>query len=369
MKKVLFLANHFVTLYNFRRELIEQLVKEGVQVTLSLPVSDENDFFKRMGCKVVETDIERRGMNPLRELELLWEYIRLIRAEKPDVIFAYTIKCNVYGAFAARVTRRRIICNITGMGEMMNHGSMRKVLAHMLYRVSVRHSHKVFFQNTSDMEYFRVNHLVRPGRFELIPGSGVNLSAFSPVDMTFDSETRFIFAGRVMKLKGIDEYLQAAQTIRAERDDVRFYVAGFPEDDHYKDVLEKYSCSGVIDYLGFRKDIKDWIRYCHCTILPSIGGEGISNALLESAASSRALIASRIPGCVEVIDDGVNGFLFTPGDAEDLTKAIRRFLALTNEEKMQFGRKGREKVEAHFDRGIVIRKYLSELDSACSERK
>ena len=367
MKKVLFLANHFITLYNFRRELIEQLLKEGSEVVLSLPASKENEYFTKLGCRIVEADIERRSMNPARELTLLAEYIRLMLDEKPDIVFSYTIKCNIYGSIAARITGSRLICNITGRGEMLNDGRIRMALAHMLYRISVRHSYKVFFQNTSDMEYFRENRLIREGHYELIPGSGVNLDVFIPAEMRFDGETRFIFVGRILKLKGIDEYLKAAEMIRAERDDVRFFVAGFPETKEYEDILEKYSAAGSIDYIGFVKNIREWISLCHCTILPSLGGEGVPNALLESASCSRALIASRIPGCTDVVDDGINGLLFEPGNAQDLARAIRQFLSLTDAEKAAMGKKGRQKVENCFDRRIVIRKYLSEFQAACKK--
>lgn len=361
MKKVLFLANHFVTLYNMRRELIEQLLRDGHEVVLSIPADPDNAFFRDLGCRIIETDISRRGLNPLQELKLLRQYIRILRTEKPDVVFSYTIKPNVYGSIASRITHSRQICNITGTGETFNHGALMRTLAQMLYRVSIRHSAKVFFQNSSDMSYCIDHRLVKKENSMLIPGSGVNLERFPCSPMPEGEQIRFIYIGRVMQLKGIDEYLEAARIIRAERDDVRFYIAGFAESDDYKNLVEQSHTAGIVDYIGFRKDISEWIRRCHCTVLPSHGGEGIPNVLLESAATGRVCIASRIPGCVDVVEDGKTGYLFPAGDAGALADAIRRFLACTPEQRTRMGLAGRARVEAHFDRNTVVNIYRNEI--------
>lgn len=361
MKKVLFLANHYLTLYSFRRELIEELVREGCEVVLSIPADPENAYFRNLGCRIDEVDVARRSLNPIRDIHLTWHYIRLLKREQPDIVFSYTIKPNAYGSLAARITGMRQICNITGTGETLRHSAFVREIVHILYRLSIRHCEKVFFQNTSDRAYFIQNGLVREDRCALLPGSGVNLAAFPCTPMPQGEETRFIYIGRVMGLKGIDQFIQAARIVRRERTDAKFYIAGFAEEGRYRELVEHCHSEGIIEYLGFRKDIAEWIRYCHCTVLPSHGGEGVPNVLLESAASGRACIASRIPGCIDVVEDGKNGYLFTAGDAEELADCIRRFLALRPEQKAQMGLAGRAKVEQSFDRNIVIQAYLDEL--------
>ena len=362
MKKVLFLANHFVTLYNFRRELIERLVQEGYEVTLSLPESPDNRYFTDLGCRVVETPIARRSRDPFKDLRLLASYARLYREVRPDIAFSYTIKPNIYGSIAARLTGSRQICNITGTGEAFNCGWLLRHTAHFLYRASVRRAEKVFFQNTSDRAYFLSHRLALAERSALLPGSGVNLEAFPFVPMQEDGESRFIYVGRVVGLKGVDQYVQAARRIRAEYPNTRFYVAGFAEGERYQALMDRAGAEGVIEYLGFRKDIADWIRRCHCTVLPSHGGEGVPNVLLESAATGRVCVASRIPGCTDAVDEGRTGFLFAAGSVDDLTACLRRFLALSPEERAAMGRAGRELVAARFDRRQVIEAYHKEVE-------
>ncbi len=368
MKKVLFLANHFVTLYNFRRELIEELVKEGYEVTLSLPASPDNRYFTDLGCRIAETEIARRSTDPFKDLRLLFSYVRLYRRLKPDITFSYTIKPNIYGSIAARLTGQKQICNITGTGEAFNCGGFLRRTAHFLYRVSVRHAEKVFFQNSSDRAYFLEHRLAREERCALLPGSGVNLEAFPFQPMEEDGETRFIYVGRVMGLKGVDQYVQAARRIRAEFPNTRFYIAGFAEGERYQSLMERASAEGAVEYLGFRKDIADWIRRCHCTVLPSHGGEGVPNVLLESAATGRVCIASRIPGCWDVVEEGRTGYLFTAGDVDDLTSCLRRFLSLSPEERAAMGRAGHEHVARHFDRRVVVSAYLQEVQTYAGGR-
>lgn len=359
--KILFIANHFLTLYSFRRELIERLCREGHEIVLSIPADPENAYFTQLGCQIVETTVARRSLNPFRDIKLLWDYVRLLRTVAPDIAFSYTIKPNAYGAMAARITGTRLLCNITGTGETLRHSALVRQIVHALYRASIRHCEKVFFQNSADRAYFLAHGLVREERTQLLPGSGVNLAHFPLTPMPCTEETRFIYIGRVMGLKGIDQYIQAARLVRARRPDTRFYVAGFVEEGRYKELMTRCQAEGVIEYLGFCKDIDSRIRTCHCVVLPSHGGEGVPNVLLESASTGRACIASRIPGCTDVVDDGVTGYLFTPGKADELSQCILRFLDLSPQARAQMGITGRKKVEAHFSREIVIQAYKDEI--------
>ena len=368
-KRILFLAQHFITLYSFRRELIERLAAEGHEVYLSLPEAEENAYFTNLGCKIVPTSIDRRGVDPRKDVKLIAFYRRMIPSLDPDIIFSYTIKPNIYGAMALRGKKRkngkpfRQVCNITGTGGTFLEDNWVARICRLLYRSSIKSAYKVFFQNTADRDLFLRLNMVGD-RWEMLPGSGVNLEQFRPEPLPEGGGMNFIFMGRVMKLKGMDEFLEAARIIRAERPDTRFYIAGFIEDGEYRDKVAEYERDGAVQALGFQKDIVSWIRRCHCTILPSHGGEGVPNVLLESAAMGRLCIGSRIPGTEDVIDEGVTGYLFTPGDTQDLVRALRKALALTPEQRAAMGRAGREKMEKQFNRNIVIEKYMREVEQA-----
>lgn len=358
-KKILFLANHFITLFSFRKELIGKLVHDGYEVYLSIP-EDKDHYFENLGCHVILTEIDRRGVNLKNDIKLIAFYKKIILQINPDIIFSYTIKPNIYGCLASGKKFKQV-CNITGTGGTFLKENALAKICKVLYRCSIRKCYKVFFQNKGDRDYFIKNNLVY-NNYEMLPGSGCNLEEYPYQTMPDDEVTRFIFIGRVMKLKGIDEYLEAAQIIKAKYPNTEFLIAGWNEETKYKKIVADYQSRNIVDYIGFRNDIGVWIRKCHCTVLPSHGGEGIPNVLLESAASGRACIGSKISGTIDVIDDGKTGYLFEPGSAISLAQQIERFLNLSAKEKAAMGRAARRKVETEFDRQIVIEAYMKEIE-------
>ena len=360
-KKILILSNHFITLYNFRKELIVKLIEEGHKVWISMPKSDDNVFFRKLGCEIIETSVDRRGMNPIRDIGLLINYIKIMKKINPDIILSFTIKPNIYGSIASNLTRHKQICNITGTGATFLKKNIVSFVAKLLYKCSVKHSYKVFFQNRGDLEFFVRNKMIK-NNFELLPGSGVNLYDYDLCDLPPDDEINFIFIGRIMKLKGIDQYLECAKVIKEKYPNTNFYIAGFIEEEEYKEIIDDYHDKGFVKYLGFRKDIKSWIQKCHCTILPSYGGEGVPNVLLESAAMGRVCIASNISGSNDVVDDGITGYLFEKGNVVDLINKVEQFINLKPNQKKLMGIAGRKKVERDFDRNIVVSIYLNEIN-------
>ena len=359
-KKILILSNHFITLYNFRKELIQRLNDEGHEVYISIPKSDDNMFFENMGCKIIETTVDRRGINPIRDCALLLNYIRIMKAVCPDIVFSYTIKPNIYGSIASNITKHKQINNITGTGGIFLRRNLVSEVVKFLYKISVKYSYKVFFQYSGDKNFFVKNKMVKDN-YAMLPGSGVNLEQFQVSELPSDEETNFIFMGRVMELKGIDQYIETAKVVKKEFKNTNFYIAGFIEEEKYESIIDEYDSKRIIEYIGFQKDIKSWIGKCHCTILPSHGGEGVPNVLLESAAMGRVCIASSINGSMDVIDDGITGYLFETGSAENLTDKVNKFLDLSFDKKVKMGLAGRDKVEREFDRQIVIEKYLDEV--------
>ena len=364
-KRILFLAQHFITLHSFRRELIEQLCAEGHDVFLSLPVSDENKFFENLGCRIIPTEIDRRGVNPFKDFKLILFYKKIITKIDPDIIFSYTIKPNIYGTIASNRKKRKNgmyfkqVCNVTGTGGTFLEDNLVAKICKFLYKHSVKNCYKVFFQNTGDRDMFIKNGMVKDN-WDMLPGSGVNLDQFRLEPLPEDKDINFIFIGRVMKLKGIDEFLDAAKKIKAIYPNTNFFIAGFIEEGEYKEKVDSYR--NFVVPLGFVKDITGEIIKCHCTILPSHGGEGVPNVLLESAAMGRICIGSSIPGTEDVIEDGKTGYLFEPGNVDSLVTAIEKVLKLSYEEKIAMGIAGRAKVEKEFNREIVVQKYMNEVE-------
>ena len=362
MAKILFLSNHFITLYSFRKEIIKRMIEEGHDVYLSLPASEENEYFKKLGCQILVTPIQRRGINPIKDLRLVFFYCKKMWIVKPDIIFSFTIKPNIYGSIASRITRNRQICNVTGTGATFIKNSLIGFVCKLLYRVSIKYCYKVYFQNVGDQFFFQNNNLINENS-EILPGSGVNLDEHPFMPLPSFEHLNFIFIGRIMKLKGIEEYLECARVIHQRYNNVTFYVAGWYEEPIYAEYINKAHDSGIITYIGFRKDIKDWISHCHCIIHPAYGGEGISNVMLECASMGRICIASDIYGCREVVDDNISGFLFKKGNVNDMVSKVEKFISLADEDKILMGRASRNKVEHSFNRQIVVDKYLDEINT------
>lgn len=359
MKKVLFLVNHDVVIYNFRKELIERLIHDGYEVIISSPYGERIDLLKQMGCKFVEVKINRHGKNLLDEIKVLAYYKQLISIVKPTIIFAYTIKPNIYGAIAAASCKVPIVANITGLGTAVeNPGKMQKAMI-VLYKLSFRKVQTVYVQNMENQQFFVKNKIV-DNKLKLLPGSGVNLKQFYVLDYPSDEKIEFAFISRIMKEKGIDQYLEMAKYIKKKYPNTYFHICGFCEDE-YEDILEKYKEDGIITYHGMVMDIREVLAYTHCTIHPTYYPEGLSNVLLESAASGRPIITTNRSGCREVVDDGINGYMIPKKNSTALINAVEKFLQLNNKEKKQMGLYARKKVEEQFDRQIVVEAYMKEI--------
>ena len=360
MKRVLFLVNHDVVIYNFRRELVEELLKEGCEVIISSPYGERIDLLKDLGCKYIETKLDRHGTNPITEIKLLFYYMELIKAVKPDIILSYTIKPNLYGALAAAKCKVPILVNITGLGSAVeNPGCLQKAMI-TAYKIAFQNVKKIFVQNEENQHFF-VQHHISEDKLKLLPGSGVNLQQFHVLDYPEGENVEFVFISRIMKEKGIDQYLQMAKYIKTKYPYTHFHICGFCEEE-YETVLKKYEEKGIITYHGLIMDIRDVLQYTHCTVHPTYYPEGISNVLLESAASGRPIITTDRSGCREVVDDGVNGYMVPQKDSKALIQAVEKFLKLSNKERFKMGLAARAKVEREFDRKVVVEAYMKEVN-------
>lgn len=357
--RILVVANFGMGLYNFRKELLQELIKRNYEVYISLPYDEYVPKLEELGCKFIDTPLSRRGTNPITDLMLLLKYKKIIKDVKPNVVLTYTIKPNVYGGIACRIANVPYIVNITGLGTAVENGGLLQKITLFLYKVSLKNANCVFFQNQENQEFLTKRKIIK-GKNRILPGSGVNLNDFSLLEYPPDDTVKFLFISRVMKEKGIEQYLDAATYIKEKYPNTEFQIVGFCEEE-YEEKLKEMEDKGIIKYHGKQNDVKKFYRLSHCTIHPTFYPEGMSNVLLESAACGRPIITTNRAGCREIVDNDLNGYIVNQKSSEDLIKKIENFLKLDYKEKKRMGIHSRLKVEKEFDRQIVIKSYLEEI--------
>ena len=356
--RVLIVANADIGLYKFRKELLEELVKNN-EVYIALPKGEFYNELVAIGCRYIVTELDRHGTNPIKEFKVVSLYKRIIKEVKPDIVFTYTIKPNVYAGMACASLNVPYVANVTGLGTAVENPGLMQFVTVNLYRFGLKKAQKVFFQNTENRD-FMISKGVVKGAYDMLPGSGVNLNNYTVSEYPNSDTVDFVFVSRIMKEKGIDQYLDAAKEIRNRHPETRFHICGFCE-QAYEDELKKLNEDGTIIYHGLVKDMVAIYRQMSCTIHPTYYPEGLSNVLLESAASGRPIITTNRSGCREVVDDGVNGYGVEEKNSQDLIEKIEMFLSKSVEERKQMGLAGRAKVEKEFNRQIVIDKYFEEM--------
>ncbi len=363
-RKILILANHYNTLRIFRRELLEELHRQGHELVVSVPPCDaENrEILEGYGCRLIPTpEMERRGMNPVKDLRLLARYRTILRDEKPDIVISYTIKPNIYGGLACRLSGIPFFANVTGLGSAFQPGNEHvRRLVSFLYRISLRRAQGVFFENKGNLHTLVQAGIIREEQSVLMPGAGVNLEAFAPAPYPADKESvRFLFVGRIMQEKGVDELFAAIKRLKPLYPHAQFDFIGWYEDS-YQQQVEQLQAEGLIQFHGFQPEVRPYIEACHCIVLPS-WHEGMSNTLLEGAAMARPLITSRIYGCMEAVNEGCSGYLCEKQDTADLADKLEAFICLPWESRRDMGLAGRQHVENYFNKRDVVRKTIDSL--------
>lgn len=360
MSKILFLVNHDVVIYNFRLEIVERFIADGHEVHISSPYGERIDDLVALGATHHEMQMDRHGMNPKEELRILHVYKKLMKEVKPDIVLGFTIKPNIYGAIAARKYHIPFVANITGLGTAVENPGLAQKILILLYKFAFRGIQRVFFQNTENQQFF-VDHKIAVEAHDLLPGSGVNLERYPLREYPADGVIKFAFISRIMKEKGIDQYLEVAEAIKAKYENVEFHVCGFCEPE-YDGKLQEMNEKGTVIYHGMIRDVAGFMGEMHCIIHPTYYPEGISNVLLEACATGRPIITTDRSGCREVVEDGVNGYMIPQKDSQALICAVEEFMELSWSEKKQKGINARGKVKREFNREIVVQKYVDEVE-------
>ena len=315
---------------------------------------------KKKGCKFIDTPVDRRGLNPIKDMELFIYYMELLKKVKPDLVITYTIKPNIYGSLACELLGIPYAVNITGLGTAFQKKGALRALVTMMYKVSLRKAKVVFFGNCENQQIFIDEKIVPENKTCLLNGAGVNLEKYPYIDYPTDRQpVRFLFIGRVMREKGVNELFKAMRMLRKDGINCSLDVVGGYE-ENYESIIRRFEKEGWLNYHGFQDDVRPFIAHCHCFVLPS-WHEGMANTNLECAASGRPVITSYIHGCLEAVVEGKNGFLCEKQNARSLYEVMKKFAELPVEDWAEMGKFGREHMVEVFDKRKVVAKTISHL--------
>lgn len=354
-------ANTSWYLYNFRGNLIKELLLAGHKVVAVAPQDDYSTRLEALGCEFFPIEMDNMGKSPIVEMLLIWRIRKLLKQFKPQIAFTFTIKCNIYTCLAAMGLPISVNPNVSGLGTaFLSNGFLNKIVR-TLYSVAFKKADIIFFQNTYDEDLFRKLNFAAPNQIQLLPGSGVDLSHFSAVKLPNNQQVTFLMLARLLWDKGVGEYVEAIKTVKQEFPNTRFQLLGFLDVDNHsavhKDSVDEWVNQGILEYLGSTDDVRQFIKNADCVVLPSYS-EGTPRSLLESAAMARPIITTDIPGCRNVVNDGITGYFCKPRDAQDLANKMKLIVSIGQQERVEMGKSGRKMIEEKYDEKIVLAAYL-----------
>lgn len=368
-RKIVIVLNSSWNVFNFRSGLLLALQEEGNKIIVIAPRDVYTEKLEELGFEYYDIDINCKGMNPVEDMKLTYNLYKLYKHIRPDVILHYTIKPNIYGSIAADLLDIPTINNIAGLGILFVDQNIVTTLAKKLYKYSQTRAAHIFFQNNDDLELFVSENLVDAKKCDVLPGSGIDVSKFIPVEKEKDGMVRFLLIARMLWAKGVGEYIEAAKIIRDRYDNIEFQLLGCLAVANRSAItheqMQVWVDSELVSYLGTTSNVKKYICKADCVVLPSYYREGTPRTLLESASMAKPLITTHNVGCKDVVDHGVNGFLCEPKNVDDLVDKIEMFIHLNDNQKDEMGCKSREKMINEFDEQIVITKYSNIINKVC----
>lgn len=345
---------------------VKSLLSHGYEVHTIAPQDNYTHHLIEYGCIHHNIKMDSRGVNPIKDTALFFELLGTYRKINPDLVLHYTIKPNIYGTLAASLLKIPSINNVCGLGTVFLKENLVSKIAMMLYKLAFRYPKKVFFQNTDDLNLFLDKKLINPKLADLVPGSGIDLSRFTPMPFKRNEEFTFLLISRLITDKGILEYVEAIRKLKSKGLKARFQLLGAKDPEHKRGiqlpVIDNWIDSGTLEYLGRTDDVRSYIEKADCIVLPSYR-EGTPRTLLEAASSSKPIIATDVPGCHHVVEDNYNGLLCELKNADDLAEKMEKMASFDTQTLQQFGANGRKKVETQFDEKVVIDKYLLEIET------
>ncbi|MGN1014582.1 MAG: glycosyltransferase family 4 protein [Butyricicoccus sp.] len=355
--KVLILTNHSYMLWRFRKELIAELMKER-EVVLGMPFVGHEEDFQKMGLRCIPIEIDRRGINPKRDWKLIKRYQKLLAEEKPDLVITYSIKPNIYAGLLCRRMKIPYCANVQGLGTAFQKKGLAQFVT-FLYKMAFQAVQTVFFENEGNAQEFLMRGILPKEKQTVLHGAGINLEQYALEPYPENEIVHFLYLGRIMREKGIDELFSAVKRLRNDGERFVLDLVGFFEDS-YKEQVEQLERQNIVCFHGFQEDPRPFYAAADCVVLPSYH-EGMSNVLLEAAAAGRPLITSDIPGCREAVNDGISGFLVEVKNSDQLYEAMKRILHTERSEREKMGMAGRTKMEQEFRKEAVVAETVQSI--------
>ena len=358
---MLIFINTSWNIVNFRSSLIKVMQKHNYEVHALAPEDEYSHKLPAMGVWYHPLEMDNSGSNFFDDMRLMRQIYRTYKQIQPQLILHYTVKPNIYGSLAAGYLGIPPISTVSGLGTVFLVKNWKNYLVRKLYRTAFKYPHQIFFQNEDDQSQFEKLNLLSKNNYKVVPGSGINTQYFSAQDMNSKEPFTFLMLSRLLEEKGVREYAQAAEILQAKGLSFKCQLAGNPEIAHRRGIprqeLQKWVEKGIIEYLGEVSDVRPLIEKTHAVILPSYR-EGLPKSLLEAASMSKPIVATRVPGCTDVVKDQINGLLCEPGDAWDLAEKMETLFHMPVSELREYGAAGRKIVESEFDEDLVIDQYM-----------
>lgn len=358
--KIAFLSHLDLNLYLFRLPIMKALVEKGYTVYAICPKGDKFDAFEKYGIKALEYKIERKSLNPFKEIATIRNIYKVIKPLKLDILQNFTAKPNIYGSIAGDLARVPLIVNaVTGLGSFYISDTKKaktiRSIINRLYQESNKKAHFCIFQNNDDMKYFIENNLVQKNKSVLIKSSGIDTEYFKPTHVHRENhEITILMIARAIWHKGIKEYYEAASLLRKTH--AKFLLIGDTDNGNPSCADTAFLKGGNVTWLGHRDDIKEQINKCDIFVLPSYR-EGVPRTLLEAASMQKPIVTTDAVGCREVVEDGVNGFLVPLKDSKSLAEKIKILLE-DSALRADMGQKSRQKAKNEFDINVIVQHYL-----------
>lgn len=363
---IVFSGNTSWSMYNFRLGLLKNLLSSGYDICVIAPEDEYTSKITEAGIKFYPVKkLNRSGINPYEDALLLKEYIQIYKKLKPTFIFHYTIKPNIYGTLAAKYCKIESISVATGLGNAFSKRGGLFYFVKFLYKLSSFFSKEVWFLNDCDKVIFEKHKIITKNNSFILPGEGVNTTVFkSSNEQLSQDSTHFLLIARMLYDKGVKVFVEASKLLLAKGYKINSFLLGQLDSDNPEAIslqtIQDWQKDGSVSYLGSNDKVSQFIEKANVIVLPSYR-EGIPKVLLEAASMEKPIITTNVPGCKEVVDDGVNGYLCEPKDINALAEKMEAFIHLSNEEKINMGKAGRDKILRNFDENIIIDIYKKKL--------
>lgn len=371
-KKVAIIENHELGIYSIRHDLVKAIADQYETTVLT----EVDDSFKNGDLEetVRFIDVGKSVMNPITAIQYQKRLRKALEEINPDVVLTFTIRPAIYGNMVTRKLKLPTISTITGTGPLFESNSLSYRIARMLYKFVLKKTRFVFFPNFDDLEAFIKAGYITREQAKRVPGSGINYEKFSPQPSTrTDGKFVFLYISRLLKDKGVMEYVEAASLVKAQIPSAEFHIVGPLWGGNKKsltvtaDELNGWIEKKWIVYHDKQKDVRPFIANADCVVMPSYR-EGMNNVLLEAASMAKPLITTNVTGCRDIVDDGVNGLLCRVRDGKDLAEKIKQMINLSASQRETMGQKGREKMIREFDKKLVIKIYLQAISEVINEQ-